>query len=117
MKTPKGLQALVDDGLIDEVLLPLKSGKEASVYDTFRKHFSVCFWAEREGTLDAIRRIGPDNVLFMTDWPHPTCLYPDPIGYHQSTLEVMEPEVAAKIFGRNAEKLYRMDLSQAPAAS
>lgn len=32
MKTPKGLQALVDDGLIDEVLLPLKSGKEASVY-------------------------------------------------------------------------------------
>ncbi len=32
MKTPKGLQPLVDDGLIDEVLLPLKSGKEASVY-------------------------------------------------------------------------------------
>lgn len=32
MKTPKGLQPLIDDGLIDEVLLPLKSGKEASVY-------------------------------------------------------------------------------------
>lgn len=32
MKTPKGLQALVDDGVIDEVLRPLKSGKEASVY-------------------------------------------------------------------------------------
>lgn len=32
MKTPKGLQALVDDGMIDEVLRPLKSGKEASVY-------------------------------------------------------------------------------------
>ncbi len=32
MKTPKGLQPLIDDGLIDEVMRPLKSGKEASVY-------------------------------------------------------------------------------------
>jgi RIO kinase 1 len=32
MKTPSGLQALIDDGVIDEVLRPLKSGKEASVY-------------------------------------------------------------------------------------
>jgi len=32
MKTPAGLQALIDDGVIDEVLRPLKSGKEASVY-------------------------------------------------------------------------------------
>jgi RIO kinase 1 len=32
VKTPKGLQALIDDGVIDEVLRPLKSGKEAAVY-------------------------------------------------------------------------------------
>ncbi len=32
MKTPAGLQALIDDGIIDEVIRPLKSGKEASVY-------------------------------------------------------------------------------------
>jgi RIO kinase 1 len=32
MKTPTGLQELIDDGVIDEVLRPLKSGKEASVY-------------------------------------------------------------------------------------
>ncbi len=32
MKTPIGLQPLIDDGVIDEVLRPLKSGKEASVY-------------------------------------------------------------------------------------
>ncbi len=32
MKTPKRLQPLVDDGLIDEVLRPLMSGKEAAVY-------------------------------------------------------------------------------------
>jgi RIO kinase 1 len=32
MKTPPGLQALLDDGIIDEVVRQLKSGKEASVY-------------------------------------------------------------------------------------
>ena len=32
VKTPPGLQALIDDGVIDEVLRPLKSGKEAAVY-------------------------------------------------------------------------------------
>ncbi len=32
MKTPKSIEPLVRDGLVDEVLRPLKSGKEASVY-------------------------------------------------------------------------------------
>ncbi len=32
MKTPSSLQALIDDGVIDEVLRSLKSGKEATVY-------------------------------------------------------------------------------------
>src|SRR5690606_18712683 len=32
MKTPKRLQPLLEDGLIDEVIRPLMSGKEASVY-------------------------------------------------------------------------------------
>jgi len=31
MKTPKRLQPLLEDGLIDEVIRPLMSGKEASV--------------------------------------------------------------------------------------
>jgi len=32
MKTPAGLQPLIDDGVIDEVVQSLKSGKEATVY-------------------------------------------------------------------------------------
>src|SRR6201990_831648 len=32
MKIPEGLQPLIDDGVIDEVLRSLKSGKEATVY-------------------------------------------------------------------------------------
>ncbi len=32
MRTPKGLQSLVDEGIVDAVLRQLKSGKEASVF-------------------------------------------------------------------------------------
>jgi RIO kinase 1 len=32
MRTPEGLLPLLEDGIIDEVIRPLKSGKEASVY-------------------------------------------------------------------------------------
>ncbi len=32
MKPPNALQTLIDDGVIDEVMRPLKSGKEAAVY-------------------------------------------------------------------------------------
>lgn len=32
MKTPKSIEPLVRDGLVDEVIRPLKSGKEAAVY-------------------------------------------------------------------------------------
>ena len=32
MKTPRGLQPLIDDGMVDTVVRSLKSGKEASVY-------------------------------------------------------------------------------------
>ena len=32
MRTPLALQALIDDGVIDHVVRPLKSGKEAAVY-------------------------------------------------------------------------------------
>jgi len=32
MKVPQGLQPLIDDGVIDEVIRSLKSGKEATVY-------------------------------------------------------------------------------------
>jgi RIO kinase 1 len=42
MKTPKGLQILIDDGVIDEVLRPLKSGKEASVYVVRRGEEVLC---------------------------------------------------------------------------
>ncbi|WP_395770849.1 PA4780 family RIO1-like protein kinase [Arenimonas sp.] len=42
MRTPQGLQALIDDGIIDSVLRPLKSGKEAAVYVVQRGDEVLC---------------------------------------------------------------------------
>ena len=42
MKTPPGLQPLIDDGVIDEVMRPLKSGKEAAVYVVRAGHEIRC---------------------------------------------------------------------------
>lgn len=42
MKIPKGLQPLIDDGVIDQVVRPLKSGKEASVYTVRRGEEILC---------------------------------------------------------------------------
>jgi RIO kinase 1 len=42
MKTPSGLQPLIDDGVIDEVMRPLKSGKEAAVYVVRAGHDIRC---------------------------------------------------------------------------
>jgi hypothetical protein len=56
-------------------------------------------------------------VLFETDYPHPTCLYPDPLDYHLPSLEQLSASERRKVFGGNAEALYNLDLSNAPAAS
>jgi RIO kinase 1 len=42
MKTPKSLQPLIDDGIIDAVVRPLKSGKEASIYVVRRGADVLC---------------------------------------------------------------------------
>jgi uncharacterized protein len=84
-----------------------------SVFDTFRKHFYICGWAERNGIADVVRRVSADNVLFETDFPHPTCLYPGPLDYLVPTMEQLAADERRKVFGGNAEALYNLDLSAA----
>ena len=45
----------------------------------FRRQVYACFWFERADLVAAVRRVGVDNVMFETDFPHPTCLFPAPL--------------------------------------
>jgi len=57
---------------------------------------------------DLIEAVGEDCILFETDFPHPTCLYPNPLASVEAKMETLAPETRRKIFGENAKKLYRL---------
>jgi RIO kinase 1 len=61
MKTPKRLQPLVDDGLVDEVLRSLKSGKEADVFVVRCGDEIRCAKVYKEATKRNFR----NNVLYQ----------------------------------------------------
>jgi predicted TIM-barrel fold metal-dependent hydrolase len=76
----------------------------------FRSNLYATFWFEsnRNKLPDLIEAVGEDNILFETDFPHPTCLYPSPLASVEAKMSTLTPEVRRKILGENARKLYRL---------
>jgi uncharacterized protein len=83
-------------------------GKLPSEY--FKSNLYATFWFEnnRNKLPDLIEAVGEDNILFETDFPHPTCLYPSPLETVAAKMQTLAPEARRKIFGENARKLYRL---------
>jgi uncharacterized protein len=79
-----------------------------SVYEIFKRQIYSCSWFERRNIVETMRQIGADNLLFETDFPHPTCLYPEPLEYMTDVLPDMTDEERKKVFGGNAAKLYNL---------
>jgi len=76
----------------------------------FRSNLYATFWFERNRNKlpELIEAVGEDNILFETDFPHPTCLYPKPLESVEAKMATLSPEVRAKILGENARRLYRL---------
>ena len=76
----------------------------------FRSNMYATFWFEnnRNKLPDLIDAVGEDSILFETDFPHPTCLYPDPLESVEDKMATLAPEVSAKILGENGRALYRL---------
>jgi predicted TIM-barrel fold metal-dependent hydrolase len=79
----------------------------------FRRQIYGCFWFERDTALTAIEQLGPDNVLFETDFPHPTSMSPGPASdamrpdeYVRSALSGLDDTTLRKVLHENAAKLY-----------
>ncbi len=53
-------------------------------------------------------KVGEDRVLFETDFPHPTCLYPAPLETVAAKMNTLRPETRRKVMGENAARLYRV---------
>jgi predicted TIM-barrel fold metal-dependent hydrolase len=76
----------------------------------FRSNLYATFWFEnnRNKLGDLIEAVGEDSILFETDFPHPTCLYPHPLETVQAKMETLPEATQRKIFGENAKQLYRL---------
>ena len=76
----------------------------------FRRQIYACYWFERQDVAHTFEVLGTDNILFETDFPHPTCLYPDSLAYAAEGLAGVSPEVQRKVLQDNAAALYRIPL-------
>jgi uncharacterized protein len=74
--------------------------------DYFRRQIYACFWFERRGFRAALDALGVDNIMFETDFPHPTCLYPNSLEHVARTLEALTFEDKRKLLGATASKGY-----------
>ena len=64
----------------------------------FRSNLYATYWFEssRNKLPDLVAAVGEDSILFETDFPHPTCLYPSP-------LEAVEEKMAGALAGGSTQ--------------
>lgn len=96
---------------LDYQLLEIAEGRSFDLKPSeyFARNFFACFWFEQGRDIAAtVRRVGVDNVLFETDFPHPTGLYP--IENLEGRLGGLNAEERAKVLSLNAAKLYHIDV-------
>ena len=68
----------------------------------FKRQMYGCFWFERDTARAAIDRLGDDNFLYETDFPHPTSMSPGPATSAISPRDFIEPASATSRSRRNA---------------
>jgi uncharacterized protein len=80
----------------------------------FRRNIWGCFWFEgKQGRLlTDIDRVGWDKAMFETDFPHPTCLYPDPLKGIGEVLSGVEFDKRQQVLSGNAAKLYQITVPE-----
>lgn len=81
----------------------------------FRRQIYGCFWFEDQGLQSALE-LYPDNLLYETDYPHPTCMAPSPYTpavhpreYAERALGSVGDATLARVLHDNAADLYHLD--------
>ncbi len=83
--------------------------------ESFRRQIYACFWFENEGVRKTLE-IFPDNLLYETDFPHPTSMSPGPRSiaehprdYAERVLSDFPDETLSKVLHDNAARIYKLD--------
>ncbi len=82
----------------------------------FKRQIYGAFWFERETLKPTIDIVGADNILYETDFPHPTSMYPGPAtsainpkDYIEQAFKGVSATDSAKILHGNAARIYHID--------
>jgi predicted TIM-barrel fold metal-dependent hydrolase len=100
------LEAL--DYEMDENAPQAKAAMSMLPSEYFKRQIYATTWFERTNLAPLIDSVGEDNIMFETDFPHPTCLYPNPLATAAENMRELSPAVQRKILGENAAKLYKL---------
>lgn len=74
----------------------------------FKRQLYATTWFERRNLAHVVEAVGEDNIMFETDFPHPTCLYPAPLETATTNMADLSPTVQRKILSDTAMNLYRL---------
>jgi predicted TIM-barrel fold metal-dependent hydrolase len=74
----------------------------------FRQVFG-CFFRDRHG-LEALHRVGVDNVTFETDYPHTDTTWPDTKAVAEDMMRELPDDVVYKLVRGNAIRMLSLDL-------
>ena len=76
----------------------------------FKRNVYACYWFEQIAPRRLIDKVGADNIMFETDFPHPTSLYGQEVHDRiKGGLSDCEESVQRKILWANGQKLYKVD--------
>ncbi|PNU06407.1 amidohydrolase family protein [Novosphingobium guangzhouense] len=90
-------------------MLPIKRDVlKKQPWDYFRDHFFCTFWFEKIAPKYLLEIIGVDNVMFETDFPHPTSLYPGVQEHLKDVLGGYDHATRKKVLQDNAVRLYNL---------
>ena len=100
------LEAL--DYEMDENAPEAKARMKLLPSEYFKQNIYATTWFEHRNLASLIDAVGEDNIMFETDFPHPTCLYPDPLKTADHNMSGLTESVQRKILSDNAMHLYRL---------
>ena len=86
-----------------------EEGLRTKPSDAFRGHMWAPFWYERFALKNRYD-IGVDNIIYETDFPHPTSTWPNSRACREESLKDVPSQERRKILWENAAKLYRLDV-------
>ena len=86
----------------------LRQTLELTPTEIFRRQMYATIWFERTELGPLVAAVGENNIMFETDFPHPTCLYPDPLRSANDNMRELSAATRDKILSTNAQHLYHL---------